>query len=105
MSNYWKDVVPEILDDAGIVYTPEQLAQVIEGVEGCHENYGMAHGHDALPNPDRLEIDKLKKALRTEQDKVVCKQCWGRGSITENFGVRSSTSQCDRCNGEGKVKR
>jgi len=99
---YWKESIEAALDEACLTATPAQIETIVKCVEISHDQYGMAFGHDCIPNPVVLENDRLKKALKIEQDKVGCKTCNGRGSITENFGTRSSTSRCDRCNGEGK---
>lgn len=49
--NYWKDIIEEALDDANISATNEQIDVIAGLVEGAHENYGMAHGYEAIPNP------------------------------------------------------
>jgi len=101
--NYWEECISEAFEEAKLKATPEQIDIVASWVEGAHENYGMAHGHDCIPNPLQLENEKLKKELKKEQDKTVCKACNGRGRIISNFGTRSSDSQCDKCRGYGKV--
>lgn len=102
--SYWQDCVSEAFEDAKIVASKEQIDTVVSWVEGAHDNYGTAHGHDCIPNPLCEENDRLKSLLKKEREKVACKECHGRGSITESFGSsgRSSTSTCWKCNGEGK---
>ena len=100
--NYWEECINEAFDEAGITATDGQVASVAEGVEGAFENYGLAHGYEAIPNPLHDEVRTLKKRLQDERDKVHCEACNGRGSITLNFGYRSSTSGCDKCHGEGR---
>lgn len=102
--DYWKECISEALDECGIEATSEQIAHVADAVRVSHENYGMSYGYDAIPNPLRTEIDRLKKELADEKDLVFCEPCRGKGWITENFGMRSSTSQCDKCRGRGKHK-
>ena len=99
----WQECIEMAFEEAGIIATPEQIAGVVSAVESGHENYGMAHGHDCIPNPLRDENERLSKALKIEQRKVVCKTCGGRGWITSDAGFRSSTSLCHKCQGEGKV--
>ena len=101
-STYWRDCIEEIFDEAGITATKEQIAFVVEGVEGCHENYGLAHGYDAIPNPLLEENKKLKEDLKKEKAKVVCRTCNGYGRIIERFGTLESESECWECGGEGK---
>jgi len=102
---YWHKCISEAFSEHGITATEEQIALVAEWVEGAHENYGMAFGHDAIPNPLKLENDDLKKKLATEKEKVFCRECNGSGRIIDNFGPsgRSSNSQCRKCNGIGKT--
>lgn len=104
MSDYWKDVVAEALEESGLVATREQVESIADAVAMGHECYGQAHGHHCIPNPIELDNKSLREQLQREQSLVFCRQCQGRGSITDNGGVRSSTSQCWKCNGHGKVK-
>jgi hypothetical protein len=103
MSTYWKIFVDEVVPELGIVLTPEQSAQLLDEIKNAHENYSTAHGYDCIPNPDRQQIERLQKALKKEQEKRFCAECHGRGSITTNWANRSSSSQCWKCNGEGKL--
>lgn len=102
MSDYWNECISSALDEVDIVATKEQIESIAGDVEVSHENFGMAHGHDAIPNPLRTENDQLKNDLRTEREKVLCKTCKGRGSITTYRGTFQSTSQCWKCKGEGR---
>lgn len=105
--NYWQEAVSCALDEAGVTATDDQINQIARSIEISHDCYGMAHGHDCIPNPTVLENEKLKKELNVERSKVGCPECDGRGSITTSWGTtgRSCTSRCDRCNGEGKIKQ
>jgi hypothetical protein len=66
--DYWKECVTEAMEDAGIKATNEQIETVCSWVEGAHDNYGMAHGHDCIPNPMESEVDKLKQEIRRLKD-------------------------------------
>ncbi len=99
---YWKECISEAFDEAKIVATPEQIAEVAECVEGAHDNYGMAYGHDAIPNPLAQENERLAADLKTERDKVNCDECGGSGSITTRGPSHSATSDCMKCKGEGR---
>tara|TARA_R110000796_G_scaffold100803_1_gene209519 strand:+ start:211 stop:525 length:315 start_codon:yes stop_codon:yes gene_type:complete len=68
MSDYWEYCILDAFEDAGITATKEQIDKVIGWVEGCHENYGMAHGHDCIPNPMISEVEKLSRALKKQQE-------------------------------------
>ena len=100
--NYWEECISEAFDTAGIVASEDQIKEVACWVEGAHQNHGMAQGYDAIPNPLRLENDNLKKELKKEQEKVICKECDGVGWITIPGPYHSGTSQCFKCHGEGR---
>jgi hypothetical protein len=62
------------LAEAGIDATDEQIDAVAGDVEIAHQNYGMAHGYDAIPNPREAEVERLKDQIRQlerERD-IVC---------------------------------
>lgn len=104
MSDYWKDAVGEALDDAQVQATSEQIDTIAGWMQSAYDNYGMAHGHDCIPNPLQTENDRLSKRLKEEQEKVFCLECNGRGSITTYGPHHNATSRCHVCNGEGKHK-
>jgi len=66
--NYWEECISEAFDDAGIIATEEQIKNVAGWVASAHENYGMAHGRDCIPNPLLSEIDQLKRKMRKSED-------------------------------------
>ena len=101
--DYWRECISEAFEDAGIAASEAQIETVVSWVEGDHENYGMAHGHDCIPNPLSTEIDNLKKVGFVKKwDLVHCKECNGRGRIIIDVGFRSSSSQCWKCGGSGR---
>lgn len=102
MSDYWTDAVSEALEDAGITATEKQIETVASWMESAHDNYGGAHGHYEIPNPLAQENTALQRALKAERDKVQCRTCCGRGSITTPGPYHSSTSECHKCRGEGR---
>lgn len=103
MSDYWKTCIEEAVSEIGISATEEHIKELVEWVEGAHENYSMAHGHDCIPNPLRTALDQTYKELEKEKTAQFCGECNSTGVITESFGVRSSTSSCWKCNGKGKI--
>lgn len=70
MSEYWADVVEEALEDAGVKATKDQVSTIVYWIEGSHENFGMAHGHDAILNPLQTENDDLRRKLKYSQNKA-----------------------------------
>lgn len=70
--DYWNECISEALNDVRISATKEQIENIAEWVRGAHENYGMAHGHDCIPNPMLSEVEELKRRIRkmeSEHDK------------------------------------
>ncbi len=102
MSDYWADGITDAFEEAGIVATPEQIELVIGAVEGGHENYGLAHGHECIPNPLLGEVQRLQRELDAERDKVHCEECNGHGRIITQGPSHGSNSQCWKCHGKGK---
>ncbi|MDP1772758.1 MAG: hypothetical protein Q8L15_10780 [Methylobacter sp.] len=101
--DYWKECISEAFDDAGITATDEQIGIVASWAQGARENYGMAHGHDCIPNPVREENEKLKRQLEKERQKKTCPVCDGKGRITTQGPHHSGNSGCWGCGGEGRV--
>jgi len=100
--DYWTECVEISFEEAGISATPEQIEIVAGGVEGCHENYGMAFYTPPAGEYLRSEVADLKRQLQAEIDKVLCAECNGRGSITIQGPIHSSTSSCRKCKGDGR---
>lgn len=99
---YWIDCISEAVESCGAVLTKEQIASITEDVRISHENYGMAF-YTPDSAPANQEVERLKRELGREKSKVSCPICGGRGSITKHGPYHSSTSQCWKCHGEGKV--
>lgn len=74
--NYWKECISIAADDIGLVLTDEQLDYLADSVEGGYENYGMALGHDAIPNTREAEVEKLKAEIRKLEENHD-RQLWG----------------------------
>lgn len=101
--NYWEECISEAFEDAGITATKQQVDTVASWVEGAHDNYGMAHGHDCIPSYSSIERDQLAEELKKEKSKITCPECSGSGSITTQGPYHSATSDCSKCRGEGRV--
>jgi hypothetical protein len=75
MSNereYWEECIGITADEAGIELTDEQISILAEGVEGGHENYGLAFY--SPPSSDRLNAIEREwkakyEALQAEFDR------------------------------------
>ena len=93
---YYQESIKTALDDSGVLYSKNQLGEVIESICSSIENYGLAHGQDNIPNHLQIENEKLKKQLKIEKSAVFCTSCLGTGRI---YGV----SLCFKCNGIGRI--
>lgn len=102
--NYWYEAVQAALEEVGKLsdFTDDQIKDMASVIKGAHENYGMAHGHDCIPNPVVQENTELKLRLKLEQSLVHCEECNGSGRIITNGPCHSCDSQCWKCNGRGK---
>jgi len=100
--DYWHEAVSIALEEAGVSATAEQLETIAGDMEVCHENYGMAHGHDCIPNPLQTELDKVSSELDKERSRIYCETCHGKGYLITYGGTLQSESECWRCHGEGR---
>ena len=108
ITEYWVEAFLVALDDAEVVHDitdPSSLLKIGNSLRISHENIGMAFGHDDTPNPLKREIESLKVELRNEQDKRVCTYCNGTGRLIDYaLGCGRSTSmECHKCKGKGKL--
>jgi len=104
MSDYWRIFAEEVPSELGIALTEAQIESLAGMMEGAHENYGMAHGHDCISNPETMRADRAEKELKAERSKIQCLECGGKGSIHTNGPVHSYISGCWKCRGEGRHK-
>jgi hypothetical protein len=104
--DYWKELIEEAFEDAGIVATPEQVSIVANWAESGHENYRQAMGHDVASRnwhaQNETEKEQLRKAIIREKNKVTCLTCAGTGETKSYFGTFVATSQCSKCHGDGR---
>lgn len=103
MTDYWEECISEACEDAGLTVTQEQVDTIASWVEGAHDNYGMAHGYDAIPNPLVLENERLKREFDLEKSKITCPECKGEGRIIDHGPCHTSESNCSKCRGEGRI--
>jgi hypothetical protein len=102
--DYWRECVEIALSEAGVTATPEQIKEIAWGVQGGAENIGQAFYTPSASDRYSGEIDRLKRELRAERDKVICETCKGRGRLISYGPYHSSDSQCYKCSGEGRHK-
>ncbi len=106
---YWLEALESSLDEhcigGAFVLTKDQREAVAKDLEFAAQMESEAAGRINIPDPRLREIDTLEKALKTERDKVHCKECGGTGTITSYGPCHSATSQCWKCRGEGRHAR
>lgn len=100
--DYWQEAVECALNAAGVIVTPEQLTQVVDSIKGSRDCESLAYA--PVENPYPREIERLEKALKSERDKVICRECNGYGRITTQGPYHSSNTQCSKCRGDGRHK-
>lgn len=104
--DYWKECISEALEDAGLKATDKQIEDIAGWIEGAHDNYSQAHGHDVMhsgPNPLEIENKMLKEKISTEDRKSRCEDCQGFGFIRSHGPSHYSDSTCDNCKGSGRA--
>lgn len=101
--NYWEECISCAMEEAELVATPEQIKSIARFVEIARENYGIMMGHDCVPNPLRIENDRLAKQLDREKRLEHCRECDGSGRVVSHGPYHSSNSQCWKCSGAGKI--
>lgn len=100
--DYWVECVECAFEEAGIMATKEQIESVAGDVEVSHDNIGLCFPSPSGPSQAQLDLEKTKRELADERDKVACGQCGGRGRIITLGPHHSSDSECWKCRGEGR---
>lgn len=100
--DYWTECIEIAFDENGITATPAQIEATAGDVEGCHDNYGLAF-YTPSHDPREDEIERLRKELQAERNKVICTECNGRGRIITQGPHHSSNSECWECRGDGRL--
>lgn len=101
--DYWRDILAESMDEHGVTFTVEQLAKMARDVDGAHEEYGMFNAVPSGPSESERELAIVKDLLKAELRKVVCPECSGSGLRMSHGPCHSSTSQCWKCRGNGRI--
>lgn len=103
-TDYWEECLADALQENNIVISLEQIKNIAHNLSIAHDNYSMCFYEPPTSElPVFKEVKELRIKLEKEFQKRGCSECNGRGSITSNFGTRSSTSKCYHCKGEGKI--
>ncbi len=86
--DYWVECVGISLDERNIVVTEQQILEIAKDMQGAHEMYGMAFGHDCIPNPLKTEIKQLEgKLVKQEECNNSREQNW-RNAVARAAGYR-----------------
>jgi hypothetical protein len=107
--NYWETCIEEAFEESGIVATKDQMENVAAWVDGAHDNYSMAHGHDVIRSnfisDEQRELEKLKNEIakkeRWENSTVPCRRCATTGLVLDVWG---RDVECLNCGGKGRVR-
>ena len=102
MSDYWTICAEEALEEANLPASPEQINTLASYIKSAHEHFGQAHGYDQMHRGPDPEIERLKRDLETERNKVICGLCKGSGILVSHGPHHSSRSHCYRCRGDGR---
>ncbi len=106
--SYWQECIENAFEESGIIATEQQIKEVVECVEGGFENYGMAFGHDCIPDPvetrTQEELRELKRGIENHENWVnrttACKACTTTGWVRDGWGREQI---CYNCNGNGRT--
>lgn len=99
--SYWIEAVTCSFEDHGISARDEQISGIAEDMEISCEHLGMAF--HVPENPLIKELTDVKIELQVEREKQHCFTCKGTGRVQSYGGTLMFDSQCDKCNGDGKV--
>lgn len=100
IAELWTECLADIFQDHGIEVPIEKIEAIAKDVKDAAENDISEYRPE---NPLIRENAELERKLKTEREKVTCRECNGHGVIEGVVGVSHfSLGRCDRCHGEGK---
>lgn len=102
VNEFYIEAVAEAAEAAGIEATPEQIREAAEFVQGAVENICQAF-YAPADSPAESELDRVKKELEAERQKVFCTSCSGNGRIFERGPYHGAWHDCHVCGGRGKI--
>lgn len=88
--DFWKEVVSEAFDDAGIKASDDQIGTVASWVESAHDNYGTYTGSEFIPNPLEAEIKKIEAAHKREIAEIENEVEVYRNSVSRRRNIPSN---------------
>ena len=104
-ASYYQEAFECAMDAAGCYHlieqmTPEQRAEVGDGIAGSVECEGMAFYRPE--NPMLGENDRLRRKLKWERELDQCGVCHGTGREKYSAGPWAVDATCYKCHGQGK---
>lgn len=102
---YWKECIEDAAYECGLELSSGQLNSMADFIKLAHDNYGFAFYQPSSEDVCGQEISSLKRQLKKERESRFCGRCHGAGRITSDLGPtgRVSNSDCNKCNGRGKI--
>jgi hypothetical protein len=103
---YWLEAFEVSMEEADCGHllkrmTDEQRRNVAWGIQGSHENIGLAFYRPE--NPLKSENERLARKLRWERELESCGECCGTGRLQYNAGPWAVNTSCSACGQTGKV--
>lgn len=96
MSDYWRITIEEILGEAKVEATEEQINQIAENVASAAS---VSTDYSAPVSGTDTEKE-LRSELEKHKNKTVCPKCNGKGGHTVPVGTSHTTwNKCDCDNG------
>ena len=78
--NYWLEAICTSAEDRGVTLSEEQADGMARDMQANHECYGMAFGHDCIPDPMKTELhnaqirhEKIIKEFEENEAALKCK--------------------------------
>jgi len=103
---YWREAAQCAIDEAGVnvMLLPEQWDAIAKSLQGSHECYGMAFGHECIPNPLQAEVrardDKLKRQEASSDAHVAALE----EALCRRMGVRRDAVWVEYRDGQVSVQ-
>lgn len=87
--SYWRECVGEMLCEIGLYekVTPEQLETAAEFVQESHDQYGMAFGHECIPNPLKADVEELQRKRKDDERKSSEREDALKSHIASKYNV------------------
>lgn len=103
---YWLEAFEISMEEADCGHllkqmTDEQRKQVAWGIQGCHENIGLAFY--TPESPLKSENDRLSRKLKWTRELENCGECGGSGRLKYMAGPWAVNTGCFKCGTSGKV--